>query len=385
MRNEVHWRISTLATVKSVTAATRTVVIRSSRRYPPESSSRTAASVVNARPEVFLVAREVWPPRRDQLPRGIGHHLRRSREGHVSRLAHGALHRGDLRLRRQHHDQPEPAQPRGARTRARERVERRQRRLAVRDRVSAQLDLHEDLDHAGQQDQPEQAEARLGAQARGVDQLARPHDRGGQDQPRADLPDRPEDRVRRLSDRIGRQRVKVVVVLVIRMAVAFRFVHDRSAVAGRVLIQSRDFDCGSSVGLARSPGRGTQQPFGLQSGLVWGHEHHGRLRMRVSRIAARGRAARRLDATSSPAPANAVDRRRNLPSRGSSRQPEGATHVPVLSILVNTRLDLLPVSHPWPSLEWTDCLAPRPREPVSYQRGGLLRGRSPHGRTPEVV
>ncbi len=29
-----------------------------------------------------------------------------------------------------------------------QRVERRQRRLAVRDRVPAELDLHEDLDHA---------------------------------------------------------------------------------------------------------------------------------------------------------------------------------------------------------------------------------------------
>ena len=74
--------------------------------------------------------------------------------------------------------------------RARQRVEGRQRRLAVRDRVAAELDLDEDLDHAGQQDQPEQAEAGLGPQAGRVDQLAGPDDRGGQDQPRADLPDR---------------------------------------------------------------------------------------------------------------------------------------------------------------------------------------------------
>ena len=48
MRNVVHCKISTLATVKSVTAATMTVVIRSNRRYPPESNSKTAASVVTA-------------------------------------------------------------------------------------------------------------------------------------------------------------------------------------------------------------------------------------------------------------------------------------------------------------------------------------------------
>ena len=130
----------------------------------------------------------------------------------MRRLADGPLHRGDLRLRGQHHDQPEPAQPRGAEPRAGERVERRQRRLAVRDRVTAQLHLHEDLDDARQEDQPEQAEARLGTQAGRVDQLARPHDRGRQDQPRPDLPDRAEERVRRLPDRIGGQRIKVVVV-----------------------------------------------------------------------------------------------------------------------------------------------------------------------------
>ena len=48
IRKRVHCRMSTLATVKSVTAATRTVVIFSSRRYPPERSSKTAARVVSA-------------------------------------------------------------------------------------------------------------------------------------------------------------------------------------------------------------------------------------------------------------------------------------------------------------------------------------------------
>ena len=69
-------------------------------------------------------------------------------------------------------------------------VERGQRGLAVGDRVTAQLDLDEDLDHAAQQDQPEQAEPRLRPQARRVDQLAGADDRRRQDQPRADLPDR---------------------------------------------------------------------------------------------------------------------------------------------------------------------------------------------------
>ena len=86
--------------------------------------------------------------------------------------------------------EPEPAQPRHAQPRAGQRVERRQRRLAVRDRVTPELHLDEDLDHARQQDQPEQAEAGLRPQAGRVDQLSGPHDRRGQDQSRSDLPDR---------------------------------------------------------------------------------------------------------------------------------------------------------------------------------------------------
>ena len=42
----------------------------------------------------------------------VGDRLRGPREGHVGRLADGPLHRGDLRLRGQHHEEPEPAEPR---------------------------------------------------------------------------------------------------------------------------------------------------------------------------------------------------------------------------------------------------------------------------------
>ena len=51
--------------------------------------------------------------------------------------------------------------------------------------------------------------------------------------------------------------------------------------------------------------------------------------------------------------------------------------VPVLWILVNTRNDPRPRSGLWPSLDWTVYLVPRPRETVSYPRGGLPRA-DPH-------
>ncbi len=138
----------------------------------------------------------------------------------MRRLADGPLHRGDLRLRGQEHDQVEPAQPRRPEPRARQGVERRERRPAVRDRVPAELDLHEDLDHAAQQDQPEQAEPGLRPQARRVDQLAGADDRGGQDQPGPDLPQGRAERPRRLLDRLGRQGVRVGPVRVVFHAVA---------------------------------------------------------------------------------------------------------------------------------------------------------------------
>ena len=191
IRKRVHCRMSTLATVNSVTAATRTVVIFSSRRYPPESSSKTAASVVSAAQKYSWWVSKIRLPRRAQDAR----RPRRSAcdaPGNAMWAAWPTVPSiaAICACVVSSHEEPEPAEPRDARPRAGQRVERRQRRLAVRDRVAAELDLHEDLDDAGEQDQPEQAEARLGAQAGRVDQLARPDDRGGQDQPRPDLPDR---------------------------------------------------------------------------------------------------------------------------------------------------------------------------------------------------
>ena len=214
MRNVVHCKISTLATVNSVTAATRTVVIRLQPPVSAGEQQQDRRQGGDGRPEMLLVARKIRPPRRDHRAGGAGDRLRTPGEGHVGRLADGPFHRGDLRLRGQHHDQPEPAQPRDAQPRAGQRVERRQRRLAVGDRVTPELHLDEDLDHARQQDQPEQAEAGLGPQAGRVDQLAGPHDRRGQDQPGPDLPDRARERVRRLLDRLGRQRVKIFFLVV---------------------------------------------------------------------------------------------------------------------------------------------------------------------------
>src|SRR5947208_6258992 len=61
--NLVHCRITTLATVNSVTAATRTVVIFSSRLYPPESSRATAARVVRlAQTYSSRVCKNVYQP-----------------------------------------------------------------------------------------------------------------------------------------------------------------------------------------------------------------------------------------------------------------------------------------------------------------------------------
>ena len=53
------------------------------------------------------------------VARATAHRVRGAGESHVGRLADGSLHRGDLRLGGQHHDQPEPAEPRRAQPRAR--------------------------------------------------------------------------------------------------------------------------------------------------------------------------------------------------------------------------------------------------------------------------
>ena len=81
-----------------------------------------------------------------------------------------------------------------AQSRARERVEGRERRLAVGDRVSAKLGLEEDFDDTAQDDQPEEEKSLLGPEPRRRDQLARADDRPGENQPGADLPERREER-----------------------------------------------------------------------------------------------------------------------------------------------------------------------------------------------
>ena len=186
-------------------------MILSSRRYPPESKQQDRRQGGDGRPEMLLMARQIRPPRRRPDAGGaaaIG--LRRPGKAMwaawptVPSIAAICAWVVSIMISQSQHSHETPG------TRPGQRVERRQRRLAVRDRVTAELDLHEDLDHARQQDQPEQAETGLGTQAGRVDQLSGPHDRGGQDQPRPDLADRLRKRVRRLLDRLGRQCVQIV-------------------------------------------------------------------------------------------------------------------------------------------------------------------------------
>ncbi len=215
IRNSVHWRITTLTTVKSVTAATSTVVIFSSRRYPPESKSKIAATRGDSRPDVFLARGQERAPGRDHRsrrrwpwpPRRAGNAMCAAWPTVPSIAAIWACVVSIMISQSQQiHEAPSfgPGQ----------RVKRGQGRLAVRDRVPAQFHLHEYLDDAGDENQPEQREARLGAQPRGVDQLARPHDRCGQDQPGADLADRRGERPGRLADRVGGKRVEIVLVMI---------------------------------------------------------------------------------------------------------------------------------------------------------------------------
>ncbi len=96
------------------------------------------------------------------------------------------------------HHRPVPQQPvaapriRAAKSAARHRERRSGNNvhsehgaLAADDAVPAQLDLHEHLDHAPDQDEPQQPESGLRPGGGGGDQLAGTHDRAGNNQARA--------------------------------------------------------------------------------------------------------------------------------------------------------------------------------------------------------
>src|SRR5262249_7161966 len=89
---------------------------------------------------------------------------------------------GDLKEDRGVHKEPEPDQPRDLKAWSRDAVHRLERAHPSGDGEAAELDLDKDLDHAGQDDEPQEAEADLSAQLGGDDELTRADDRGGHDQ-----------------------------------------------------------------------------------------------------------------------------------------------------------------------------------------------------------
>jgi hypothetical protein len=85
-----------------------------------------------------------------------------------------------------------------------QRVQSLQRRSPVRDCVTAQLNLHEHLQHAAENDKPEQLEAFLRPELRRHDQFTGPNYDCRDDQPRPDLPENPAQARRRRLHPMGR-------------------------------------------------------------------------------------------------------------------------------------------------------------------------------------
>ena len=94
-----------------------------------------------------------------------------------------------------HHDehQPKPHDPVHLRARTRHFVQAVERCPARCDGETPELDLDKDLDHATDDDQPEQHETRLRPHRSGRNQLAGTNDRAGDDQARPELPENPTD------------------------------------------------------------------------------------------------------------------------------------------------------------------------------------------------
>ena len=84
----------------------------------------------------------------------------------------------------------------------------------MRDRIPAELHLYEHLDDAGERDQPEQTEARLGAQAVVLISSPVPTIEAARIKPGPDLPDRPGERMRRLLDGLGGKCVQIAGLVV---------------------------------------------------------------------------------------------------------------------------------------------------------------------------
>ena len=85
--------------------------------------------------------------------------------------------------------------------RARHAVEPFEAGLAGEDRVASELRLHDRLDRAAHEHDPQRRVADLRAERRRGDELARSDDRRGEDDARADAPERLERRSRRCLDR----------------------------------------------------------------------------------------------------------------------------------------------------------------------------------------
>ena len=89
---------------------------------------------------------------------------------------------GHLEHQPEIHEQPQPEQPRDAKARPWHGVQRFERRHALDNREARKLDLHEHLDDAREDDEPQHREAERGADFRRHDQLARSDDGGADDE-----------------------------------------------------------------------------------------------------------------------------------------------------------------------------------------------------------
>ena len=110
---------------------------------------------------------------------------RRDRQAAGERLRHAGEDTPLLHDDEHRHQHPPPVDPSHAcEPGAGHAIEGIERRAAPRQRRTTDLDLGRHLDGTAEDDQPEQHEARLGADDRGCDQFAAAHDGTGQNDPR---------------------------------------------------------------------------------------------------------------------------------------------------------------------------------------------------------
>src|SRR5690606_2845158 len=103
--------------------------------------------------------------------------------GHGQRLTDAADDGAELPQAEREHQEPIPHQPTDAQPRSGNLVHAVHRGASLGDGKAAELDLDEDLDDAADDDQPEEPDARFGADLGRGDQFAGTDDRTGNDEP----------------------------------------------------------------------------------------------------------------------------------------------------------------------------------------------------------